>query len=66
MGALGGPLASIGIAPDAVVKYETAIRAGQFAVIAHGTADDTRAAKRVLQKAAAQELDEHLPTPLPA
>jgi hypothetical protein len=66
VGALGGALASIGIPPDAVVKYETAIRVGQFAVLAHGSAEEISAAKRVLQAAAPEELDEHLPTPQPA
>jgi uncharacterized membrane protein len=65
-GALGGALASIGIAPDAVVKYESAIRAGQFAVIANGTAQEVETAKSVLRQSAPQELDEHLPAAVPA
>jgi uncharacterized membrane protein len=65
-GALGGALSSIGIAPDAAVKYETAVRAGQFAVIAHGGAEEVGAAKRLLREAAPDALDEHSPTPQPA
>ncbi|MDB5858347.1 MAG: hypothetical protein JWQ76_2036 [Ramlibacter sp.] len=62
-GALGGALSSIGIARDAVVKYETALRAGQFAVIAHGGAEEVGTAKRLLRQAAPAALDEHSPMP---
>jgi hypothetical protein len=65
-GALGGLLASIGLEPDAVVKYESAIRAGQFAVIANGSAEEVSAAKEVLKAAAPQQLDEHQAVPMPA
>jgi uncharacterized membrane protein len=36
--ALGGALASIGIPKDSVIKYEAAIKADGFLVMAHGTA----------------------------
>jgi hypothetical protein len=65
-GALGGALSSIGLGRDAVVKYETAVRAGKFAVIAQGGADEVGTAKRLLHQAAPDVLDEHSPTPQPA
>jgi hypothetical protein len=65
-GALGGALGSIGLARDAVVRYETAVRAGKFAVIAHGDADEVATAKRLLRQAAPEVLDEHTPAPQPA
>ncbi|MDB5955278.1 DUF1269 domain-containing protein [Ramlibacter sp.] len=65
-GALGGALSSIGLGRDAVVKYETAVRAGKFAVIAHGGADEAATAKRLLRQSAPDVLDEHSPTPQPA
>jgi hypothetical protein len=66
IGALSAALLSIGLPRDAVVKYRAAIRAGQFAVIAHGSEDDVKKAKSLLQAAAPEELDEHLPMPLTA
>lgn len=65
-GVLAGALSQIGLARDAVVKYETAVRAGQFAVIAHGGPDEVAAAKRLLGRADPVALDEHAPTPQPA
>jgi uncharacterized membrane protein len=65
-GALGGALASIGMSRDAVLRYETAIRAGRFAVIAHGDADEAGTAKRLLREDRPEQLDVHVPTPQPA
>jgi hypothetical protein len=44
--ALGAGLYSIGIPKDSVVRYETAIKAGQYIVVAHGTADEVVHAKK--------------------
>ena len=66
LAAFSAALGSIGLAPDSVVKYATAIRAGQFAVIAHGSADDASLARRLLQAAAPEDLEEHGPAPLAA
>ena len=40
LSALGAGLYSIGIPKDSVLKYETAIKAGKFVLIAHGTPDE--------------------------
>ena len=42
-----------------VIKYETSIRAGKFLLIAHGTADEVRWARNILQSAEAEEIDVH-------
>ena len=42
-----------------VIKYETSIRAGKFLLIAHGTADEVRWARNILQNAEAEEIDVH-------
>ena len=47
-GALGGALASIGVPNDTVVRYETALRAGSFLLIAHGTEEETQRARDIL------------------
>jgi hypothetical protein len=58
--ALGAGLYSIGIPKDSILKYETALKADQFVVVAHGTPDDVRAAKRILDRTGAISVDEHL------
>jgi hypothetical protein len=47
--ALGAGLYSIGIPKDSVVRYETAIKAGQYIVVAHGTADEVANAKKIIE-----------------
>ena len=57
--ALGAGLYSIGIPKDSILKYETALRADQFVVVAHGTLDEVTTAKRILEKTSALSVDEH-------
>ncbi len=47
--ALGAGLYSIGIPKDSILRYETALRADKFVVVAHGTADDVTAARRTIE-----------------
>ena len=60
--ALGAGLYSIGIPKDIVFKYETALRADRFVVVAHGNIDDVTTAKRILDRTGALSVDEHRPT----
>jgi hypothetical protein len=62
LSALGAGLYSIGIPKDSILKYETALKADQFVVVAHGTADDVTTAKRVLEKTGPLSLEEHRAT----
>ncbi len=57
--ALGAGLYSIGIPKDSILKYETALKADQFVLVAHGTPDDVAAAKRILDRTGAVSVDEH-------
>jgi hypothetical protein len=57
--ALGAGLCSIGIPKDSIVKYETALKADQFVVVAHGTVDDVTNAKRILERTGALSVEEH-------
>ncbi|MGD0674109.1 MAG: general stress protein [Polyangiaceae bacterium] len=57
--ALGAGLYSIGIPKDSVLKYETALKADQFIVVAHGTFTDVNAAKRILERTNPLSLDQH-------
>jgi uncharacterized membrane protein len=60
LGALGAGLYSLGIPKNSVVEYETAIRAGNFLLIANGSPDDIAKAKRVIDKTEAAHAVEHL------
>jgi hypothetical protein len=57
--ALGAGLYSIGIPKDSILKYETALKADQFVVVAHGTLDEITAAKKMLERTGPLSVDEH-------
>jgi len=48
LSAVGAGLYSIGIPKDSVIKYETALKAKKFVVIAHGTAQEVKRANDVM------------------
>ncbi len=48
LSALGGALASIGIPKNSVIKYEMALKADKFLLIAHGTPDEVNRAKSII------------------
>jgi hypothetical protein len=49
LSALGAGLYSMGIPKDSIVKYETALKADQFLLIAHGTADEVAKATDIIE-----------------
>ena len=57
--ALTGALVSIGLPKDSIVRYEEAVKADHFLVMAHGTPEQVRQAKAVLQSASPSELNVH-------
>ena len=59
VGALGAALSSIGIPDDEVIRYETAINADKFVLVAHGTAAEVERAREVLRTTAAESIDVH-------
>jgi len=59
LSALGAALYSIGIPKDSVIDYETAVKADQFLVMAHGAADEVARAKAILSTANPSRLDVH-------
>jgi len=61
VGALGGALASVGIPPDAVLQYESAIKAGKFALVFHGSEEEAGTARALLEKTASYQIDSHVP-----
>jgi hypothetical protein len=64
LSALGAGLYSIGIPKDSVVKYETAIKAGKYVIVAHGTADEVANAKKIIEDTEAIESDVHHTEPV--
>ena len=63
LGALGAGLYSIGIPKDSIVTYETAVKAGQYLVVAHGTAAEAAKAKNILSTLKPSNLTDHFLTP---
>jgi hypothetical protein len=57
--AIGAALFSIGIPKDSVIKYEEAIKADNFLIVAHGTKDEMARAKAVLAASHPKQLDLH-------
>lgn len=57
LNALGAALFSIGIPKNSVLAYESAIGAGKFALIAHGTPEDVARARVFLKNAEADAID---------
>lgn len=64
-GVLGGALASVGVPNDTVVRYETALKAGSFLLIAHGDGVEVEKAKQALTASGHAELESYsTPTPV--
>lgn len=59
LSALGGALASIGIPKDSIIRYETALKAHKFLLIAHGTLAEVEQAKAILMQNKAEEANIH-------
>ena len=64
LSAVGAALFSIGIPKDSVVRYEAALNANQFLLIAHGTAEEVTRAREILQTSSPAEVNVH-PSALP-
>jgi uncharacterized membrane protein len=52
LGVIGAGLYGMGIPKDSVIKYETALKANKFVVIAHGTPEEVSRAKLIMLGAA--------------
>lgn len=59
LSALGAGLYSAGIPKNSIVEYETAIKADQFLVLAHGTSDEVTRASEILHKIDFQRVNKH-------
>jgi uncharacterized membrane protein len=59
LSALGAALFSLGIPKDSVLDYETAIKAGKFMVVAHGTVAEVAKAQDIFRTSGAAALALH-------
>lgn len=57
--AVGAGLYSIGIPKDSVLKYDTALKANKFLLLAHGTAAEVAMARDIIQRTQAADIDVH-------
>ncbi len=57
--AVGAGLYSIGIPKDSIVKYESALKADKFIVLAHGTAAEVNKARDIMQTTHPADLSLH-------
>ena len=64
LSALGAALYSIGIPKDSILKYETALKAGKYIIVAHGTADEVANAKKIIENTEAIESNVHHTEPV--
>jgi hypothetical protein len=59
LSAIGAGLYSIGIPKDSIVRYDLALKADKFLLIAHGNADEIGRAKDIVQRTSPAEIDVH-------
>jgi hypothetical protein len=59
IGVLGAALASIGVPKDSVLQYETALKADEFLVTAHGSEAELARARTILAAADPSSLELH-------
>ncbi|MDA4133441.1 MAG: permease, partial [Thaumarchaeota archaeon] len=60
LSALGAALFGMGIPKDSVLKYETALKSDKFLVVVHGTAENAKRAKEILDKTTPNATAVHL------
>ncbi len=56
-----GWLFGLGVSKEKILKYQEAVKAGKFLVIAHGPADAVKKAREILAGSKADPLDVHAP-----
>ena len=59
LSAIGAGLYSIGIPKNSVLKYETALKAGKFVLVAHSTEQDVSKAREIIKTTSPHEFEEH-------
>lgn len=63
LSAIGAGLYSLGIPKDSIVMYEAAVKAGNYVVVAHGTAAEAAKARDIMSTLKPSGLTEHVLEP---
>src|ERR1700691_2327680 len=63
LSAIGAGLYSIGIPKDSIVTYESALKAGQYVVVAHGTSAEAAKARNILSTLKPASVADHVLEP---
>ena len=63
LSAIGAGLYSLGMPKDSIVTYDTAIKAGKYLVVAHGTSDEAAKAKNILSTLKPTDVTDHVLEP---
>ena len=66
LSAIGAGLFSLGIPKDSIVQYESAVKAGKYVVVAHGTAQDVAKARDIMSTLKPSGLTDHVLEPATA
>jgi uncharacterized membrane protein len=66
LSAVGAGLFSLGIPKDSIVMYESAVKAGKYVVVAHGTAQDVARARDIMSTLKPSGLTDHVLEPATA
>ena len=59
LSAIGASLYSIGIPKDSILRYEVALKADKFLLIAHGAAEEVAKAKETLERTSPVKVEVH-------
>jgi hypothetical protein len=59
LSAIGAGLFSIGIPKDSILRYEVALKADKYLLIAHGSADEVAKAREIIQQTSPVEVNVH-------
>ena len=59
--AIGAGLYSLGIPKDSILKYETALKADKFVLIAHGSTAETARARDIISRTSPEAMEHHQP-----
>ena len=63
LSAIGAGLYGFGIPKDSILQYETALKAGKFVLVAHGSPEETVRAQEVISRTSPELTEHHQPEP---
>jgi hypothetical protein len=61
LNAVGAGLYSLGVPKDSILKYETALKADKFVLIAHGSTAETARAQDIISRTGPEAVEHHQP-----